>query len=420
VSGERPLLKFAAFAAVCVAFAAWLIVTIGNVELFADRVGYEATMGDITGLVVNDAVKVAGVPVGKVTDIRVERGQAVVTFSVDDDVRLGEDTTVGVRWRNLLGLRYVYVYPAGEGQLEPGHRFPLERTIAVADFARLMERLVPIQRSLEPEVGNVVVRALNDALVGREERVQRLIAEAGSLTATLADRDQQIGRVLRNGARLARAYAEREEALRSFLDDFADVSETVAARNDEIERIIVDLADAQQELSRFLEANDDAIRGAVDGLDEITAVLSVNHSNLEDLVTHLGRGLAFYHRTSRWGQWFNVRVAGASEGGEYQPGVTTERGACLPDRVPPEQQEPGGGGADNCEAGGRGGGDAGSSGGSGTGGAAGKRRSTADDGGIGGIIGGGGQARSNGMDGFLRAGLRRSLADAVQADGGER
>ncbi|MBW3577221.1 MAG: MCE family protein [Actinobacteria bacterium] len=345
MSGQHPLLKFVIFAAVCVAFAAWLVVTIGNIRPFADRVTYEAAFGDVTGLVTNDAVKVAGVEVGKVDDIRIERGEAVVTFSLGDDIRLGRDTTVAVRWRNLLGLRYLYVYPAGDGELQPGHRFPTERTLAVADFGRLMERLVPIQRALEPEVGNVVVRALNDAVGGREQQIQELIAEAASLTTTVAARDEQIGRILRNGAVLAGEYARREQALRSFLRDFADVSETVAGRNDELIRIVRDLADAQEALRTFVEDNRAAIHGTIDELDELTAILSVNHTNLEDLVTHLGRGLAFYHRTSRWGQWFNIRVAGFSDGGEV---VSTERGACLPAPVPPEEQPPNMGRNDEC------------------------------------------------------------------------
>ncbi len=83
MSGERPLLKFVLFALVCAVFAAWLVLTIGNIDLFAERSRYQAAFTDVTGLVVNDAVKVAGVPVGKVERIVLERGQAVVTFTVD-------------------------------------------------------------------------------------------------------------------------------------------------------------------------------------------------------------------------------------------------------------------------------------------------------------------------------------------------
>lgn len=339
MSGERPLLKFVAFSAVCIAFAVWLIVTIGNIALFADRASYEAEFADVTGLVRNDAVKVAGVDVGKVESIHVERGRAVVRFTLDESIELGETTTVGVRWRNLLGLRYLYVYPSGEGEIEAGHRFPIERTLQVADFGLLMKRLTPVFRSLDPEVGNVVVRALNEAISGREDRIQALIAEAGDLTNTLADRDEQIGRILANGAELASAYAERKEALRSLLESFADVSDTLAARNDEIERIVVDLAAATDELARFVDANDEQIRGSIDELDVITSILSENEDQLELIATYMGRGLAFYHRTSRWGQWFNIRVVGSSHAGDNEHG---ERGADLPE---PDEEEGEGGGA---------------------------------------------------------------------------
>ena len=37
MSGERPLVKFVIFALVCTVFAAWLVLTIGNIDLFAKR-----------------------------------------------------------------------------------------------------------------------------------------------------------------------------------------------------------------------------------------------------------------------------------------------------------------------------------------------------------------------------------------------
>ncbi|MDX1658825.1 MAG: hypothetical protein R3343_08400, partial [Nitriliruptorales bacterium] len=58
-------------------------------------------------------------------------------------------------------------------------------------------------------------------------------------------------------------------------------------------------------------------------------ILSVNHRNLEEIFTTTGQGIVAYHRISRWGQWFNIRVPGYSEG---ECTIDTERGAELPPR----------------------------------------------------------------------------------------
>jgi phospholipid/cholesterol/gamma-HCH transport system substrate-binding protein len=70
-----------------------------------------ASFDDVTGLLVNDNVKVAGVPVGKVTGVEVEEGQAVVRMEIDADQTLPADSAAAVRWRNLIGQRYVYLFP---------------------------------------------------------------------------------------------------------------------------------------------------------------------------------------------------------------------------------------------------------------------------------------------------------------------
>lgn len=321
--------KLLVFTVACILGAGWLVIQLGNIEPFAEKRTYEAELPDAGGLLVNDAVKIAGVDVGKVTSLRLERGRAIATFTVDADEELGRDTQVGVRWRNLLGLRYLYVYPSGDGELEEGYRFPVDAVRAPTDLSVFLRRVTPVMRALDPEVGNVVVQALSEALSGREQEVRDLVAEAGSFLDTVADHDEQVGRVLDNGARVVDAYAQREQQLRQLLDRFADVSTTVADRNDELIAAIQRIGDVEAELRRLVEVNEGDIRGSIEALDTISAILSVNHDAVEDLVTYTSTGIVQYHRISRWGQWFNIRVPGLSKGEET---IETERGAALPPR----------------------------------------------------------------------------------------
>src|SRR5206468_2032143 len=55
-------IKLIAFVAVCTVFTAYLWFTIGNVHLFEHTYSLSATFDDVTGLLPNDNVKVAGVP----------------------------------------------------------------------------------------------------------------------------------------------------------------------------------------------------------------------------------------------------------------------------------------------------------------------------------------------------------------------
>ncbi|MDX1620730.1 MAG: MlaD family protein [Nitriliruptorales bacterium] len=328
MDAKHPLLYFVIFTVVCLGFAAWIVGTIGNIQPFEDRTLYAAEFADVTGLIVNDAVKVSGVTVGKVTGIEaVPGGTARVEFQVDDELPLTEDTVVSVRWRDVFGLRFLYLAPGEGPDADPGYEFPLEQTQSPADLGVLLQRMVPVLNALAPDLQNQVLQAFQEALVGNEERIQNLISEGASLTKTLADQEQEIERLLQNSATILEAYSTRNQEFRDFLSSFANVSETIAARNDTLDQAIVQLASAQDELASMVDRNDEELDAAIDALDALTTVLSVNHDNLEDIVTYAGRGVVGYHLISSTGQWFNVNAVGGSS--DYQT-LSSKKGAELP------------------------------------------------------------------------------------------
>ena len=80
---SSSLVKLLLFAAVTVLATGTLAATIANIQL-GDRTTYRAVFTDVTGLSPGHEVRIAGVRVGSVDDIRVadDRNHAVVTFDV--------------------------------------------------------------------------------------------------------------------------------------------------------------------------------------------------------------------------------------------------------------------------------------------------------------------------------------------------
>jgi phospholipid/cholesterol/gamma-HCH transport system substrate-binding protein len=304
-----PALKFGVFAVICLVCAAWLIQVTGNIRFFASTNSYEAVLDDVTGLVDRDSVLLAGVRVGTVEDIEVERGKAVVRFSVDEDVRMLDSWEVGIRWRNVIGQRFFYLYPVGGGEeLPPGGRLPEGQARATADIGRFFERLTPLLRAIDPEQQNKLLIALNEALDGKEERIQEMVSDLGALSSDLADREGSIRTVIGQGASLLEAYAARDDEIRAFLDDFADVSRTVRERNDVVVGAVRDVGEVQSRLDDLLRENDAEIRAMVDDLASITSNIGEHREDFEKAIGTLNDGFATYMLVSRWGQWFNIRA----------------------------------------------------------------------------------------------------------------
>ena len=328
-----PIIRFAVFTAFCLLFAGWLTVTLGNITLGADRVAYTARFDDVTGLLVNDNVKISGVTVGKVTGIQVDDGgAALVTFTVNDDVRVPEDSTIEIRWRDVFGLRYLYVQPGDSDVLaagsEDGVDFPQDQTLAPTSIGTFLSRITPFIKALEPNLQNEVLRALESSIVGREQEIRDIVSDGADLTTALASRDVQIERILQNASTIFDEYAQRGDDIRSLVDSLVSITDTLARRNDTLDTAVTALADLQDEFGTLVEANEDELRLALDALETTAATLEQNSDDLDEFLANTP-ALVTYHRVSRLGQWFNVRAVGTST--DYQT-LDAERGAELPPR----------------------------------------------------------------------------------------
>ena len=102
-----PLIKLIAFTVVTVVATGILAISIGNINLTSTE-SYKARFDDATLLLAGDDVRIAGVRVGEVEDVRVvDRKMAEVTFSVAGSHKLPAGVTAQIKFRNLVGQRYI-------------------------------------------------------------------------------------------------------------------------------------------------------------------------------------------------------------------------------------------------------------------------------------------------------------------------
>ncbi len=320
--------KFLIFLVVCVGVSFVIAAVIGNWR-FTDAHNYTAEFASAQGLIDNDAVKISGVTVGKVHGVEVtEQGTALVTFSVDEQYEVTEDSAISIRWRDVFGLRFLYVDPGEGAEVEPGHAFPSEQTVAAPDLTVLLDRIVPVLNALNPELQNIVLEALAEGLVGRDDEVAEIIADGADLTEAIASRDAEIESLINDSTTIVEAYSNRRDDLQALVRSFADVAESIAQRNDLLVSSVVQVADAQEDLDRLLEANDEHLRAALDDAEDIVGEIAARSGELEDILETGGEGLVAYHRISRKGQWFDINVVGSSL--DEEP-LATQPGAELPD-----------------------------------------------------------------------------------------
>src|SRR5690349_6113928 len=151
MSIRKPLIGFSLFAVVSVLVTVVIWNTLARTVDGATNI-YSATFSDVLGLREGDDVRMAGVRVGKVEKIELDRdpktkkSTAKVTFIVQRNQTLYGNTKALVRYQNLIGQRYVALAPGRGGDTTPlksNGAIPIDRTEPSFDISTLLNGFQP-------------------------------------------------------------------------------------------------------------------------------------------------------------------------------------------------------------------------------------------------------------------------------------
>lgn len=332
----RPtLVKLGVFVAVCGAITMYLAFTIGNVQslrigpvqLLDDQYTLAAEFDDITGLLVNDNVKVAGVVVGKVTKIGVEKGRAQVRFAVNTDVKLPADSSAAIRWRNLLGQRYLYVYP-GTASTTLADGATITRTHPVVDLGELFNRLGPIVQAIDPAKVNEFLDNVVGALDGNEDKVRDALDDLAVLATALGERDAAIARLVTNLDTVSGTIVARDREIRAVLDNLVSIATTFNQNTDVLDRAVTELGDFSRDFGTLLQNNRARIDSLISNLTKIVAVVQAKLPGLDTTVTNLDEAATRLFNASRYGEWLNQTIPCGRIGYPASASVTS---TCTPE-----------------------------------------------------------------------------------------
>jgi len=121
----------------------WLSVKLGRIELLGNQ-GYALTADfpSVGGLKTGSSVEIAGVEVGRVTSIVLDKDfQARVHMSIRPEVKLQDDSIASIKTKGLIGERYIRISPGGSDKtIGPNGR--IKEVEPPVDFEELLAKYV--------------------------------------------------------------------------------------------------------------------------------------------------------------------------------------------------------------------------------------------------------------------------------------
>jgi phospholipid/cholesterol/gamma-HCH transport system substrate-binding protein len=246
--------------------------------------------------------------VGQVRGIAVvDNSVAEVSFTVAEDIPLAAGVHARIRYRNLVGQRYLALQeaPGDPRPLRAGGLIPLRQTTPALDLTVLFNGFRPLFAALTPQDVNTLAYEIIQVFQGEGGTVASLLRHTASLTNRLADRDAVIGRVITNLTAVLSTLDERERALDQTIVELQRFVSGLAGDRKAIGDALASIADLTTTTGGLLREARPSLAADIRALDSLSATLNENTAVLEGTLQRLPGRYADLTRVASYGSWLN-------------------------------------------------------------------------------------------------------------------
>ena len=270
---------------------------------------YQADFTEAGGLKADDEVRIAGVKVGKVTDVELDGAQVKVSFKVKD-AWLGDKTNAVIKIKTLLGQKYLALDPVGDKTLDPGTVIPKERTLAPYDVLDAFRDLSSTVDQIDTNQLAQSFDTISQTLAGTPDEVKGALSGLSQLSDTIAKRDTQLSQLLANTKQISQTLADRDAELTKLLNDGNQLLDEISQREQAISTLLAGSQQLSTQLQGLVNDNDTQLEPVLKSLDQLTSMLQRNQTSLAEGIARFAPFIRVFTNTVGNGHWFDNYICG--------------------------------------------------------------------------------------------------------------
>jgi phospholipid/cholesterol/gamma-HCH transport system substrate-binding protein len=299
--------RLAIFLTVCL-LGAFTLLTIFAEFRFSEGKTYSAVFTNVSNMRKNSLVRIAGVEVGKVQTITVNRDATVrVEFTADDSVVLTEGSRAVIRYDNLFGDRYLALEEGTGGvkKLNPGDTIPASRTQPALDLDAVIGGFRPLFRALNPEQVNELSGQLLQAFQGQGPTIGSFLDQAAAVTNTLADRDQLIGQVVNNLNVVLGSLGGQTDKLDKAVTSLSELIGRLSQRKADISNAVAYTNAAAGSVADLMSQAREPFQKVVHETDRTAGIVVADHEYFDKIIDTLPDKYRALGRQGMYGDFFS-------------------------------------------------------------------------------------------------------------------
>jgi phospholipid/cholesterol/gamma-HCH transport system substrate-binding protein len=313
-SHRSIMVKVGIFTVTMLLVAAGLVVIFGEFR-FGPSNTYHANFIDATRLKGGQKVRIAGVPVGSVKDVKLNPNNTVdVAFTVDKRYTLYSSTRAVIRYENLVGDRFLEI-TSGPGELRklrPGATIDQQHTQPALDLDALLGGLRPVLKGLDANKINTVSSYVIELLQGQGGALSNLLADTNAFGSTLGARDQVIGDVIDKLNAVLTTVDAKGAQFSASVDELQKLITGLAQGRDAVAGAIQPLASTSSDLAEFLKRGRRPLQGNIENVRPLSTEITDRMPEVNNDIEQLGEDYLRLTALGAYGAYFNIYFCSVS------------------------------------------------------------------------------------------------------------
>jgi phospholipid/cholesterol/gamma-HCH transport system substrate-binding protein len=268
---------------------------------------YSAYFSEAGGIKPGSTVRVSGMGVGRVSDIRLEGTKVRVGFTVRNSIELGERTEAAIKTETILGAKMLELTSRGDGKLTG--TIPLERTTSPYDLPDALGDLTTTISGLDTAQLSSALTTLANTFKETPPNLKPALQGVSRFSDTLNNRDAQLRSLLANANKVSGVLGRRSQQIASLVTDSNALLAALLDERDSIDALMNNLTAVSHQISGFVDDNRTQLKPALDKLNGVLEVLDNRKEDIQRTLPKFKRYAVSFGECLGSGPFFKAYVA---------------------------------------------------------------------------------------------------------------
>jgi phospholipid/cholesterol/gamma-HCH transport system substrate-binding protein len=268
---------------------------------------YSAYFSEAGGIKPGNTVRVSGMGVGRVSDVRLEGTKVRVGFTVHNSVQLGDRTEAAIKTETILGAKMLELTSRGDGKLTG--IIPLQRTTSPYDLPDALGDLTTTISGLDTTQLSSALTTLANTFKETPPQLRPALEGVARFSETLNNRDSQLRNLLGNANKVSAVLGRRSQQIASLVGNSNALLAALLDERDSLNVLMNNLTAVSHQISGLVNDNRTQLKPALDKLNGVLEILDNRKEDLQKTLPKFKRYAMSFGECLGSGPFFKAYVA---------------------------------------------------------------------------------------------------------------